>query len=147
MNKTLSQFLDRLTERFTAMLAGVISSRVTGMHAAAQAEQQSQLEDLARQYESEGKCEIAARLRERAITLTSTDLAAEALEIVERTTAEPARLPSQPTPNGKSDLQGLPDFAQKSAKPGRKKATRASRDNDSTEATRPTFPSNPGEPL
>jgi hypothetical protein len=145
VNKTLSMFLDRLTERFTAMLAGVISSRVTGMHAVAQAEQQSQLEDLARQYESEGKFEIAARLRERAITLTSSDLAAEALEIVERTTAEPPRLSSLPTPEAKPDLQGLPDFAQKSPKSGRKKAARANQDSHSSETTRPAFPSDPGE--
>jgi hypothetical protein len=55
MNKSFSVFLDRLAERFTAILAGVVSSRVESLRAEAQAEQQSQLEDLARKYEADGK--------------------------------------------------------------------------------------------
>ncbi|WP_437191137.1 hypothetical protein [Planctomicrobium sp. SH527] len=92
MPTLLSQFLDRLAERFTAIVAGVISSKVEGLHAATQAEQQSQLEDLARRYELEGKAEIAATLRTRALRLTSNDLAEEAVEVMQQTSRELPRL-------------------------------------------------------
>ena len=110
MSKLLSLFLDRLAERFAAMLAGTISSRVEGLHAAAQAEQQSQLEDLARGYEADGKPEIAATLRQRASRLTSTDLSAEAVEVVQRLTENTAQqaAPTQSPPQ--ADLHSLPDF-------------------------------------
>src|SRR5262245_45979699 len=84
MSKVVSTFLDRLAERFAALMASLLSSRVEGLHAAAQAEQQSQLEDLARSYEAEGKSEIAQTLRCRALRLTSTDLAAEAVEVMQK---------------------------------------------------------------
>ena len=111
MNKLFSLFLDRLAERFAALLAGSISSRVEGLHAAAQADQQSQLEDLARKYEAEGKTEIAETLRQRATRLTSADLAAEAVEVVGRLTGEPPRLVETTVGNSQGDLSGLPDFA------------------------------------
>lgn len=111
MNKLFSLFLDRLAERIGALLAGSISSRVEGLHAMAQADQQSQLEDLARRYEADGKTEIAATLRQRAARLTSTDLAAEAVEVVERLTADTGRLPDPPKAHPSADLRGLPDFS------------------------------------
>jgi len=120
MPTLLSQFLDRLAERFAAIVAGVISSKVEGLHAATQAEQQSQLEDLARRYESEGKTEIAATLRQRALRLTSSDLAAEAQEIVERTLQEVPRL-SDSSPQTIPALPGstvpTPRSRKKPAKP------------------------------
>ena len=85
-------FLDRLAERFTAILAGVISSRVEGLQAVAQAEQQSHLEDLARKYEAEGKAGIAQSLRDRAARMTSSNLAGEALEVFEAVGGEPLKL-------------------------------------------------------
>jgi len=39
MHSVVSTFLDRLAERFTAILAGVVSSRVESLRAEAQAEQ------------------------------------------------------------------------------------------------------------
>lgn len=107
MNKLMVLFLDRLTERLTTLLAGLIGSRMEAFHSAAQADQQSQLEDLARSYEADGKPEIAATLRARAQRLVSTDVAAEAVEIVERLTCEP------PSANQSSsnDLRRLPDFS------------------------------------
>lgn len=135
MNKTLSVFLDRLAERFTALLAGVISSRVAGMHAAAQAEQQSALEDLARQYESQGKLEIAAKLRSRAAALTSADLASEALEVVGRTTAEAPRLETSDESRADNQLKGLPNLSSDSAAgTSRKKSKRQPRDGQSPDA-------------
>jgi hypothetical protein len=111
MSKTLSLFLDRLAERFAALLAGAMSSRVEGLHAVVQADQQSQLEDLARRYEADGKPEIAATLRLRAARLTSTDLAGQAVELVERLTQEPGRLPGSVLSQPPAGVPGLPDFS------------------------------------
>ncbi len=112
MNKVVAAFLDRLAERFTALVAGLLSSRVEGLHAVVQAEQQSQLEDLARKYEADGKPEIAQTLRERALRLTSTNLASEGLQVMQQVTEPPASLPA-PSPEStapNSDVRGLPSF-------------------------------------
>lgn len=109
MSKVLTVFLDRLVERMTALVAGLVSSRVAGMHAEVQAQQQSQLEDLARQYEADGKMEIAQSLRKRSSRLVSADLAGEATEVVHLT-----MIPFQEPESGvePTDLRGLPDFTQ-----------------------------------
>ena len=123
MNKAVSVFLDRLAERFAAIFAGLVSSRVEGLHAAAQAEQQSQLEDLARNYEADGKLDIAKSLRERATRLTSCDLAGEAIEIMQRVTVQVPRLPAPIEANAAStatDLRSLPNF-DATTKPSRKR--------------------------
>ena len=124
MNKLFSLFLDRLAERFAALLAGSISARVEGLHAAAQADQQSQLEDLARKYEADEKPEIAATLRQRAARLTSSDLAAEAVEVVRQLTEEPPRLPDPGRATPPANLRELPGFGSSSSVP-RKKPRRA----------------------
>ena len=111
MNKILSLFLDRLAERFTALAAGLVSSRVEGLHAAAQAEQQSDLEDLARRYEAEGKTEIAAALRNRLLRIGSPHLASEAVDMLQSVSTEPARLASPTAGSAAQDFKGLPDFA------------------------------------
>lgn len=111
MNKVVSHFLDRLAERFTALLAGVVSSRVESLHAAAQAEQQSDLEDLARKYEAEGKSEIAVTLRKRASGLTSSNLAAEALTVYQAVAGEPLHLTGTVAAS-QTELPGLPEFDQ-----------------------------------
>ncbi|MCY2994753.1 MAG: hypothetical protein NTY19_43865 [Planctomycetota bacterium] len=121
MNKLLSLFLDRLAERFYGLMAGVVSSRVESLHAVVQADQQSQLEDLARKYETEGKTEIAATLRQRAARLTSTDLAEEAMEVMQRMTDEHPRLAAPERASPQSDLRGLPDFNVSRSAPGRKR--------------------------
>jgi len=121
MNKLFSSFLDRLAERMAALLAGSLSSRVEGLHATVQAEQQSQLEDLARRYEADGKLEIAATLRERALRLTSVDLAAEAVEVIQRVTDEPPRLIEPTKTTSPADLRGLPDFSGPTPVAGKKR--------------------------
>ena len=136
MNRFIAAFLDRLAERFTAILAGVISSRVEGLQAVAQAEQQSQLEELARKYDAEGKAEIAQALRERATRLTSPNLAGEALEVFEAVAGNPLKL-SGPAPTASDgQLSGLPDFTAP-VKPRRKSRTASneSADSDGTGAT------------
>jgi hypothetical protein len=109
MSRLFSLFLDRLAERFAVLLAGSLSSRVEGLHATLQADQQSQLEDLARKYEADGKTDIAAALRQRASRLTSTDLAAEAVEVVEQVTADATR-PPLASQGGLLPGHALPDF-------------------------------------
>ena len=110
MNKLFSTFLDRLAERFTAILASVVSSRVEGLRAEAQAEQQSQLEDLARKYEADGKLAIAETLRQRALNLTSSDIAGEGVDVIEAVSTEPLRLTGPNASSPGSPLAKLPDF-------------------------------------
>ena len=111
MNKVISLFLDRIAERFVALTAGLVSSRIEGFHAASQAEQQSDLEDLARTYEAAGKTEIAASLRQRALRLNSSNPAAEAEHIVRTVTGEPLQLPAPPNAGQVADVRGLPGCA------------------------------------
>ena len=113
MNKVVTTFLDRLAERFTAQAAGLLSSRIAGLHAAVQAEQQSELEDLARRYDAEGKPEIAATLRQRLLGLPSTNLALEGAEQIRQLQPSVPGLPESPvsSPTGvAADLRGLPNF-------------------------------------
>ena len=111
MNSLFSSFLDRLAERFTAILAGVVSSRVESLRAEAQAEQQSQLEDLARKYEADGKIAIAKTLRERALRLTSTNLAGDGVHVIEAVSAQPLRLTGPNASSAAGHLENLPDFS------------------------------------
>lgn len=111
MNKLLGLFLDRVSERLTALLAGLISSRIEGFHSAAQADQQSQLEDLARHYEADGKPEIAATLRQRSARLVSNDLAAEAVQIVHLLTNDSPRSAVDEIRGSAGGASGLPDFS------------------------------------
>ena len=125
MNKLFSTFLDRLAERFTAILAGVVSSRVESLRAEAQAEQQSQLEDLARKYEADGKIAIAKTLRERALNLTTSNLAGEGVEVIEAVSAEPLRLTDPNSSPRGGHLENLPDFS-RPAQSGKKTRRRGS---------------------
>ena len=142
MNQVLIAFLDRLVERFTAILASVVSSRVEGLRAEAQADQQSQLEDLARKYEADGKIAVAKSLRDRAAALTSSNLASDAVNIVAAVSSDDPKLSgpdisdrqiSRPTDRG-SQLQSLPDF---SVPTNAKKKQRPVSGNDAAEGTLP----------
>lgn len=126
MNNVIALFLERLADRLTALLAGLVSSRVEELHATIQAEQQSQLEDLARKYEAEGKPEIAETLRQRSLRLTSANLAAGAVESVQQLASEPLKLMGPTTSPSTGDLTGLPDFG---ATPARSRGRKARTDN------------------
>ena len=131
MNNLFTAFLDRLVGRLATLVAGLVSSRVEGFHAAAQADQQSQLEDLARVYESNGKLEIAATLRQRAARLTSANLASEAVEIVDLLTDERTAASSPKTALPPSGPQTLGDFRVSSPAAGkRRKKADADRKSD-----------------
>ncbi len=124
MSRILTQFLDQLAERFAALSAKLISARVEGLQAVAQAEQQSQLEDLARRYDAEGKPDVAALLRQQALRLTSSDLAAQAVEVMQQTLGEVPRLEAPPleapSVNPIGSLPPLPEIATPDAKPRKK---------------------------
>jgi len=109
MNSVFSTFLDRLAERFTAILASVVSSRVESLRAEAQAEQQSQLEDLARKYEADGKSSIAQALRERAVRLTTGNLAGDGATVIDLVSAEPLRITGPNSLLNGGTLESLPD--------------------------------------
>ena len=101
-------------------------------HAADQADQQSQLEDLARKYEADGKPEIADALRQRVLRLTSTDLVAEAAESIQRLTDD-RLLPEADatgTRSGQSsaDLPKLPDFGAAPATGKKRRASKSTSD-------------------
>ncbi len=134
MNKVISLFLDRIAERFVALTVGLVSSRIEGFHAASQAEQQSDLEDLARSYEAAGKIEIAASLRQRAQGLTSSNPAAEADRIVRNVTEAPLQLPGPPDAGQEADVRRLPDCAP-SASPRNAKRPRTGDARKSADAT------------
>lgn len=110
MNSLFTSFLDRLVGRLATLVAGIVSSRVEGLQAAVQADQQSQLEDLARRYEADGKTEIAAQLRQRSLKLTSVDLASDAVKIVDRLTSDDEPEPSADPALAPSGPRALADF-------------------------------------
>ena len=122
MLKGIQWFIERLIERIVPIIASSLSSTVETLHALGQAEQQSQLEEAARQYEQDGKTEIAAVLRQRATQLTSDNPASQALPMIENLAGDAdrfQRLGLEPQNNG--DLSRLPDFTEPKAKRGRRK--------------------------
>jgi hypothetical protein len=121
MSTLFTVFLDRLAERVAALLAGLVSSSIESLHAEAQADQQSRLEDLARKYEADGKTEVAATLRQRTTQLTSTNLIAEGVQVLDQVAGE------SPAPAGfaklqtHGDLRSLPDITAFPGNAGRKR--------------------------
>jgi hypothetical protein len=134
MNSVFSTFLDRLAERFTAILASVVSSRVESLRAEVQAEQQSQLEDLARKYEADGKSSIAQALRERALRLTNGNLAGDGANVIDLVSAEPLRITGPNSSLNGGNLERLPDF---SSPPKPEKKSRRRRSDSSSPAPAP----------
>ena len=142
MNQMFHSFLDRLVERLTGVIAGVFSSRVEGLRAEAQAEQQSQLEDLARKYEADGKIAIAQTLRQRTLNLTSSNLASDGVKVIELVVNETPKLmnfeavvQSNSGQNSQGgEFQALPDF---SAPPNSRKKNRGTSGPDGAGPTLP----------
>lgn len=122
MLKGIQWFIERLVERLVPIIATSFSSTVETMHALGQAEQQSQLEDAAREYEADGKTEVAAALRQRASRLTSDNPAGEAIPIIENLAADRERLQRlgiEQRSNG--DRPALPHFTEPKPKKNRRK--------------------------
>ena len=129
MLKVIQHFLDRLAERLVVIVAQLVSSSVETLHASEQAEQQSRLEDLARQYEADDKPHVAATLRQRADALTSANPAHQALPILGNLTEEKNDGDVAPCLEG-SGIDGLPKLG---TTPRRTKTTRRKRSSASTE--------------
>ena len=127
MLKYVQVFLDRLTQRLVIIASRLVASSVESLHATQQAVEQSQLEDLAREYEADGKIEIAATLRRRATQLADASCAGEAMETLQSLVDDGQTVPA--LPNDQADDQtwplALPDAQNGGAKkPRRKKAKR-----------------------
>ena len=123
MFKGTQWFIERLVERLIPIIATSFSSTVEKLHALGQAEQQSQLEEAARRYEADGKPEIAAVLRRRAVDLPSDNPASQAVDIYQNIAGDAHRfLPPAQEP-ADAELAQLPDFTSKPPKSRRKKTT------------------------
>ncbi len=83
MNSLFRIFMDRLAERIFAIIGSTVGTAASTCRAIAQAEQQSVLEDLARQYESEGKMALAENLRRQAAQISEADPAGDGAAFLE----------------------------------------------------------------
>jgi len=122
MAKAIQWFVESLVERFIPLVGSMFSSTVETFQALGLAEQQSQLEEAARQYEADGKTDIAATLRARASQLSSDDPAAKALNITDNIAARPSLLaPDENSPA--AETPRLTQSKKSSSKPRRQKAS------------------------
>jgi hypothetical protein len=76
MLKSVSHLFERLAERCLALAAGLLASKIEAACIRHEAEQQTQLEELARSFDADGLPEAAAQLRDRARLLTHHNPAA-----------------------------------------------------------------------
>lgn len=123
MFKGTQWFIERLVERLIPIIATSFSSTVETLHALGQAERQSQLEEAARRYEADGKPEIAAVLRRRAVDLPSDNPASQAVDIYQNIAGDAHRLLPPAQEPTDTELTQLPDFTSKPSKTRRKKTT------------------------
>jgi len=84
MNNPIRFLFDRLTERIFGIIASSIGNAASTCRAANEAQQQNLLEDLARQYEADGKQQIADRLRSQAASIESLDPASDGASVLDR---------------------------------------------------------------
>lgn len=128
MLKYVQVFLDRLAERLVVVASRLVASSVDSLHATQQAAKQSQLEDLAREYEADGKLEIAATLRGRAMQLADASPAEEAMATLKSVVEDPRALAFSPDAHA-DDEPGplaLPDSQNGALKKPRRKKTQRS---------------------
>lgn len=77
MNEPIRWLLSKLTDRIFGLIAGSLLREATTHVVLREAEQQDQLENLARQYEEEGKQHLADRLRSASRELTESEAGAQ----------------------------------------------------------------------
>ena len=123
MHRILQSFFDRLTERIVAMAGAMVASAVDVERTTQHAEQQSQLEDLARQMEADGKEHIAASIRSRITTQTIDNPGHNVDRLIESLVNESAvrRLESDASP------KALPTPSTPKPKKNRRTSSRSSR--------------------
>ena len=78
----VERIIDILAERLFPIVGGLLSSRFETIATLAQAEQQDELEERARQFEQEGKPLLAAALRERALKIVPDDPGQQGVRIL-----------------------------------------------------------------
>lgn len=86
---------DRLTERLFGVISSHLGNAVSAYRIVCASEQQSQLEDLARQYEAEGKQQLADEVRAQAAAISGSDPGSDGARVLERLTG-PTQLPGLP---------------------------------------------------
>ena len=91
MLPSVSAFFERLADRCLALAASLLASSIESACVRREAEQQTQLEELARTYEADGHSDVAASIRERAQQIAHANPAAlgESLLNLGRSTEQP----------------------------------------------------------
>ncbi len=118
MNNLIRTFLNSLHDRIIGSLSSVVGTTFSAFRTAHYAEQKSFLEDLARQYESEGKVQLAEQIRQQSENLNLEDPGTEALPVFRNVLADRNELPLLFDHPG----QVAPDTEEKTApSPSRKK--------------------------
>lgn len=129
MLRSIQWIVERIAERFVPIIGSLFSSTMETFHAMGIAEQQNQLEETARQYEEQGKPEIAEALRRRAAKLGSDEPGSQGVRIVESLTSQPLIPPSTNGNESTDAPMGLPDLHQPKSKPRRKRTSPSPQDN------------------
>lgn len=93
MNNLIRTFLHSLHDRIIGSLGSMIGATFSTFRAVHHAEQMSFLEDVARQYETDGKPQLAEQLRRQAGNLNMDDPATEALPVFRNVLADQHELP------------------------------------------------------
>lgn len=83
MIQLFRRFLDHLAARLMPLVAGSVATRIESAQALVLAQQQAELEEAARHYESQGLPEVAAGLRRRLARLSDEQPAQLGVQLVE----------------------------------------------------------------
>lgn len=78
METTIHKILRAITERVVAIVGSAIGTAASSYRAVYEAEQQCLLEDIAAQYDADGKHALAENLRKRAAEIQTADSSKEA---------------------------------------------------------------------
>lgn len=93
MNNLIRTFLHSLHDRIIGSVSSMIGATFSAFRTAHYAEQKSFLEDLARQYESDGKHQLAEQIRHQSESLNMEDPGTEALPVFRNVLADRNELP------------------------------------------------------
>lgn len=119
MNRLIRSFLQGLHDRILASVASMISATFSVHRVTQHAQQMSEVEDLAREYESQGKTEIAQQLRCHLSTLQLDDPSSEARDVVRNVLDHQAHL-AGPKADGANEVEESTQTSSTSRKSGSK---------------------------
>lgn len=124
MLPSVSAFFERLADRCLALAASLLASSIESACVRREAEQQTQLEELARTYEADGHSEVAASIRERAQQIAHSNPAAlgESLLNLGRSTDQPEQIDLGANTTGPVPL-ALPSPGRKGSGRGKRTTT------------------------